>query len=300
MYAPSMVFGLGHVTLEVPELVGPSALLTDLLFLLRFSANSHWPSAALEPYPSDSNQLELAIFDHPRGATIELTRHSTSSEGPGYEVLFGQLNGILPAAAPSVHRSPIAIALTESGLARRPARGSLPMIPVQIWFDAAPDVSATAPVVTVIAEVEDLALSSAFWGQFARCTAVSTNESWAHFKFRRGTTALSMDLLLVPGDRPATRHSMSALGFSSVGILSTDITRDIGRALGLGGACLATPHRVDVNDVSLDVAIIESPSGHLVELVQVARETKGCDEREETSASQRPLDSRRRTSETSL
>jgi len=257
-----VIVGVSHVAMEA-RLPSGISLATELGFTVRFQDELTLPPDFEHTAEVHAQALPLAVLHAPDSIELEIVDHAQRSGN------VGAYRGIFrcepPPRSTEVLADPRALAaLAEAGLAERPVSARFAVAGVEAWFDRAGN--GRQGIVGVLAYVRNLSEAVEFWSKFARAAVDVGGEGFATLSVRSPVGGPSCRLLFVENGAPAV-YSMSDDGFPSLGLLSSQVSRDCEQAVSLGAALWSEPITTSVNGRAVTLALIRAPSGMLVELL---------------------------------
>ncbi len=268
-----MITGITHLTMEGERARGID-LTSDLGFTPSVVDDVVLPAGfeGIEDGAAEDGAevLPLALLVGPQGVRLEVVQHRRQT---GRRGAYGGIFGSPPpaTAGPVVSRPDVGSLLRRAGILDDPVCVAMETPRDETWFGSS---SSTGGLVGVLCHAADVPAEAAFWAAFARARwhEIGVRAAWgrAPLPLPQGTCAL----VVVRDEAPPSPFAMNDSGFPSLGVYSTSIERDCGKALAAGATQRADPIVTSVGGRSLRMALISTPGGAPVELLGVYRGVK--------------------------
>jgi hypothetical protein len=171
--------------------------------------------------------------------------------------------------APSSTRTPEAEPrlrdlLQRAGVSAEPQAAARP----GAWFAG----SAGVGVAGLLSEVPDVTAEAEFWSRLLRFHWAFQDGEAAWALVRSPLLRTEYHVVIAANTTPRSRPAMNDLGFPSVGVYTTSLDADCERGVTAGAALRTEPIQTEVGGRSVGMALLETPGGALVELLQVRRQ----------------------------
>lgn len=264
-----MILGVDHLALSATSLASASAALTAAGYAEVFHEpalpNPPEKRALLERYaPSHA----VAVHRAAAGPALEVTVHGTGLVQPGspFRPLF---EGGFEDATPRDLDPGEPDWAGLLGPYREGARAlTWDALEAPVWATPGPG---PPNLSGVLAPTADLERELSFWVEGLCFKPVHREPDWVHLGLRSPVPAWTGQLFLaaVPAPGPVTR--LDAAGFPCLALLSSDLERDLERALQAGAREVTPRFGLRVNDKDLELALFRSPGGLICEMIRPAR-----------------------------
>lgn len=266
-----MILGVDHLALSCADIGTASDALRAWRYRAKFIAsdlpNPEEKRSLLRTY--DGRQ-SLAYCIAPSGLPIELTRHEHPllEAGGFYEPLMASEGRVEIESEPAAELlSAVWRAATERHVV--PVRS--PLLKARYWHDVMSP--GPAGFSTVLARVPRIPDAERFWVEAAGCRRKKAGETagvgWTLLELPSVIQGMQLRILLA--EQPVQRVTMlDDPGFNCLALLTSALDRDV-RRLAVAGRSDDVRFSLTVNDRPLRIAMLRSPGGGLVELIEFAK-----------------------------
>lgn len=277
---PSMIAGVDHLALSCADVGEGARVLEESGYRIKFVEprlrNDPAKRAALRSY----REWHSIAYGQTDGAVaLELTKHAAplrEAVSP-YQVL---LNGPVPRCEnrPDIDADWSSVWGTAFG-----AQEATPAIwkpfCAQLWINPSAEERRPASVRGVLIPSRELEVAERFWVQGLGCRPLDRGWAgsirWVLLGFGVPVRSWCLDMILAETPSVPFAHTLPCLddpGFPCMGLLTTRLNEDLGRALCMGGRDASSIFRMKVGGKSLALAFLRAPDGHWVELIELVRE----------------------------
>jgi hypothetical protein len=265
-----MILGASHLALSYSS--SAHSALRRLGFTQDFAErdvpNASQKQAMLRDY---STLHDLAFFRHSESVSMETIDHHSGrvndgSRRPhtGYQPVLAVSDSLACEAV----RAPIVEAWSASLREARMPSARLEWVTELggwVWVDD----NCQPGLRSVVLPIDDVASEAEFWTRGLGARPQTTGRDFARLTYAGPVSQWRIELILVAGQAEGT-WMLDQLGFPCLALLSNAIDKDLAKAVAAGGHDDRT-FSVTVNRKPLDVALLRSPNGAIVELLQVRR-----------------------------
>jgi hypothetical protein len=261
-----MFAGVTHLTTEA-NLDEGTEYWTELGFHLQFIDAVELPHS-FENVDGGNGSLPLAMLAMDGGIRLEVVQH------PWRTGRLGPYSAVFRCAPPkrATHfpdRPAVRQLLQRGGVLRDPVCAVVTADGGEAWFESSNDEPANG-IDGILCRVADVRVEAAYWAEFARYRFNYFDQSGCVARVSSPAVRSKHDIVLVQAESESESESaMNDCGFPSIGVYTTSVDGDCRRAVSAGATVRAAPIVTTVGGRQVQMALIETPGGALVELLAV-------------------------------
>jgi len=265
-----MILGASHLALSYSSSAHDA--LTRLGFAHEFTERDVPNASQKRAMLTDYSMLhDLAFFRRSESVSIETIDHRSGqvSDDPsqplsGYQPVLAVSDSLAGEAVrgPVVERWSASLAHAGIPLARLEWVTELAG---PVWVDS----NGQPGLRSVVLPIDDVASEAEFWTRGLGARPQMTGRDFARLAYSGPVSQWRIELILVAGQAEGM-WMLDQSGFPCLALLSNAIDKDLAKAVAAGGDDVRT-FCVAVNRKPLSVALLRSPNGAIVELLQLPR-----------------------------